>query len=112
MYQSHQQQRLLRRYGQQVILTEMSRMTHNLPFPFFGIFVQTNVDYQLVYLFILQSRTKEALVTGLESIVHWNPSWSPKYVMVDFSAEQTAAVEAAFPGSIFSFEHVIELFCK
>jgi len=97
-FQTQDQQRLLKKYGSQLIITELSKQTINLPFPFYGVFVATNVDYQLVYCFIIQTRNKACVKEGLELLVAWNPSWSPKIFTVDFSKEQIEAIELLFPG--------------
>ena len=97
-HQTSQQQRLLKRYGNQVILCEVTSLIERVPFPLFCIFAQTNVDYQLVASFIVEIRNKESIMQGLTSIKDWNPGWSPKYVVADYSEEQMEAVKIVFPG--------------
>lgn len=96
-YQTRNQQRLLKRYGKQVILTEISKPGMNLPFPLFGVFVPTNVDFQIVYSFVVQARSKQCLKEGLTSLMEWNPYWTPKFFVVDFSHDQIHVIESLFP---------------
>lgn len=97
-HQTPHQQRLMRRYSSQFILTQISDIHSKIPFPLFCLYVQTNVDFQLVGEFILQANTACMLMEGLQTFKEWNPGWSPKFVTVDFSEEQISAVENIFPG--------------
>ena len=102
-HQTPKQQRLLKRYSSQVILTEVKDIHSKIPFPLFCLYVQTNVNYQLVGEFILQSNTTAMIMEGLQAIKDWNPGWNPKFVVVDFTDEQITAVENIFPGIPFFF---------
>ena len=101
--QSPDQQRLLKLYGKQVILIEISREA-NTPFPLYGLFVPTNVDYQLVYLFMVQSRNMKCLRDGFRSIMEWNPEWKPKFLCVDHMKDMNwkhlTVFEEFLPGNI------------
>lgn len=96
-HQTSQQQRLLKRYGRQVILCEITNLIERVPFPLFTMFVQTNSDYQLVASFIVEIRNKPSLLQGLNAIKEWNPGWDPKYVVLDYSDEQIEAFKEIFP---------------
>lgn len=96
-YQSSFQQGYISLYGKQAILTGISETLPHLPFPCYGVFVPTNVDYQLVYCFIVQSSKLDYLRQGLAPLLEWNPSWSPKFFTVDFSIEQINIIEEMFP---------------
>jgi len=98
-HQTPQQQRLMKRYNNLVFMCEITNLVDRVPFPLFCIFVQTNVDYQLVGTFIVEVRNKESIMQGLTSIKEWNPGWAPKYFVLDYSEEQDGAVKALFPGS-------------
>lgn len=93
--QSHDQQRLLKRYGKEALLFEVS--TANVPFPIFGVFVPTNVDFQLVYLFMVQSRSNTSLRNGIVKLAEWNPDWSPKFLIVDYGIERLSMLDQLFP---------------
>lgn len=97
-HQTPHQQRMLRRYNTQVILTQVSDLHAKIPFPLFCMYVQTNVDFQLVGEFIVQTNSNAMISEGLQKIKEWNPGWTPKFVVVDFSEEQINAVESVFPG--------------
>jgi len=96
-HQTSQQQRLLKRYGGQVVLCEVTNLIERVPFPLFCLFVQTNVDFQLVASFIVEVRNQESILQGLNAIKDWNPGWIPKYVVVDCSDDQSDAVKVVFP---------------
>lgn len=99
-HQTSQQQRLLKRYGRQIILCEVTNLIERVPFPLFTIFVQTNSDYQLVASFIVEIRNKASVLQALNAVKEWNPGWDPKYLVVDYSDEQIGAVKEAFPGNL------------
>ncbi|XP_012562353.2 uncharacterized protein LOC101236525 isoform X1 [Hydra vulgaris] len=96
-HQTPQQQRILKRYGSKVILCEITNSVQHVPFPMFCLFVQTNVDHQLVATFILEIRNKESIIQGLNTVKEWNPGWMPKYVTIDYAEEQTDAIQNVFP---------------
>ena len=100
-HQTPHQQRLMRRYSSQLILTQISDIHSKIPFPLFCLYVQTNVDFQLVGEFILQTNASSMIIEGLQTFKEWNPGWNPKFVVVDFSEEQINAVENLFPGKLF-----------
>uniref|UniRef100_A0A7M6DLZ7 SWIM-type domain-containing protein n=1 Tax=Clytia hemisphaerica TaxID=252671 RepID=A0A7M6DLZ7_9CNID len=98
-HQTPQQQRLMRRYNTQVIMTQISDLHSKIPFPLFCLYVQTNVDFQLVGEFICQANDHIMIEEGLQTIKEWNPGWNPKFVVVDFEDQQITAVENAFQGA-------------
>ena len=102
-YQADDQRNFLKKYGDHVILAQLSNPSLRLPFPCFGIFVPSNVDFQLVYVFIIQTVSKECLLEAIQPILDWNMGWKPKYITVDFSKTQIAATETLFPSKISYF---------
>jgi len=110
--QSPIQQNLLKRYGKQATLIEISREANSLPFPLFGLFVPTNVDWQLVYLFMVQSRSTKCMKDGLKSLIEWNPYWSPKFLSIDFIKERLPIFEEIFPGTVTVFFFFFVLISK
>ena len=102
-YQADDQRNFLKKYGDHVILARLSNPSLRLPFPCFGIFVPTNVDFQLVYVFIMQTVSKECLLEAIQPILDWNMGWKPNYITVDFSKTQIEATETLFPGEISYF---------
>ena len=73
------------------------------------MFVPTNVDYQLVHSFIVQSRSLDYLRQGLTPLLEWNLSWTPKFFIVDFSPEQISIIEELFPCKL-KFKFSLTLF--
>ena len=102
-HQTQQQQRLMKRYGSQVNLCEVTNHIDRSPFPLFCLFVQTNVDYQPVATFILEYRNLPSHIQGLKTVKEWNPGWSPKYFITESSAEQTEAVTQVFAGTVIDY---------
>ena len=101
-HQTPHQQRMLKRYGAQVVLTKISDIHSKIPFPLYAVYVQTNVDYQLIAEFILQKNDNVMITEALNTIKDWNPGWSPKFVVADNCEEQLTAVETCFPGTFRS----------
>ena len=99
-HQTPHQQRLLKRYCTQLYLIEIGDMRAKIPFPLYCMFVQTNVDYQLVGMFILYDNHKDSIVEGLNTIKEWNPGWSPKFINCNFQEEQLNAVEAVYSSKL------------
>ena len=97
-FQTTNQQRLLKRYGRQVIFAEVTSKFHSIPFPLYAIFVATNVDYQLVFLFIIPSHSKSGIKYGLQKALEWNSDWSPKFFVLECCEELSCVVEEVFPG--------------
>lgn len=60
--------------------------------------VKTNVDYQVVGSFVLQNEASTNIEKALKVISDWNPDWSPKSFLVDYSESEIGAVERLFPG--------------
>jgi len=61
--------------------------------------VRTNVDYQVVALFVVRQETVENISAALEVIKGWNPVITPQFAMVDVSEVEIRALEEAFPGN-------------
>ena len=51
--------------------------------PLFFVVMKTNVNYQVVASFVLQDDTTAAIIEALSVIKTWNPTWDPKWFMVD-----------------------------
>nr|XP_047124266.1 uncharacterized protein LOC105849580 [Hydra vulgaris] len=59
--------------------------------------VRTNVNFQVVAIFVLQEETQVMIVKALTLIKSWNPDIEPKYAMVDFDEEEIYSLESVFP---------------
>jgi len=67
--------------------------------PLFFLVVETNVDYQIVGSFVIQSETADAIYEALSVLKSWNPKWNPSYFMVDYSEEEMSAIGKLFTGN-------------
>lgn len=95
--QEEWQQRLLLRYGSELVLMDATYKTTKYAIPLFFISVHTNVGYKVVAEFLCQNEDKECIAEALSIIKGWNPTWDPKYFMVDFSLAEINAIESEFP---------------
>lgn len=64
--------------------------------PLFFRVVRTNVDYQIVGSFVVQSETADAIFEALMVLKSWNPKWKPSCFMVDYSED--SAIERLYQG--------------
>lgn len=102
-HQTPFQQRIMKRYHRQLIITEVQSMQTRLPFPVYALMISTNVDHQLVGLFILRRRLATHIQEALDQFKEWNPSMKQKFIICDYSPEQIQAVEQCFPNSFLRF---------
>ena len=63
----------------------------------FFLCVRTNVNYAVVAEFIIQSESAEHISEALSVIKGWNPNWSPKFFMSDYSEAEQLAITETFP---------------
>lgn len=64
--------------------------------------MKSNVDYQVVGSFVLQTEASTIIEKALKVIANWNPDWCPKSFLVDYSEAEIGAVERLFPGNKFA----------
>lgn len=98
VHQTKWQRRLLYHYGNELSLLDATYRTTKYALPLFFLVVKTNVDYQVVGSFALQSEASTNIEKALKVISDWNPDWSPKSFLVDNSESEIGAVEQLFPG--------------
>lgn len=108
VHQTKWQRRLLNRYGNELSLLDATYRTTKYALPLFFLVVKTNVDYQVVGSFVLQSEASCEIEKALKVIAGWNPNWSPKSVLVDYSEAEIGAMERLFPGNFIR----AHLFCS
>jgi len=101
-HQSLWQQRLMRRYGNDMCLIDATHNCTAYGLPLFGLCVPTNVGYVVVAYFLLTDEKSTSIEAGLQLISSWNPDWKPKYFLSDYDEGQIAAVERIFPGRHFT----------
>lgn len=99
VHQTKDQRRLLQRYGNELSMLDATYKTTRYSLPLFFLVVKTNVDYQIVGSFVIQSETADAIHEALSVLKSWNPKWNPSYFMVDYSEEEMSAIGKLFPGN-------------
>lgn len=97
VHQTKWQRKLLNRYGNELSLLDATYRTTKYALPLFFL---VNVDYQVVGSFVLQSEASTNIEKALKVIADWNPDWSPKSFLVDYSESEIGAVEQLFPGKL------------
>ncbi|XP_068692776.1 uncharacterized protein [Montipora foliosa] len=96
VHQTRDQKRLLERYGNEICMLDATYKTTRYSLPLFRDVVKTNVDYQIVGSFVVQSETADAIFEALMVLKSWNPKWKPPCLMVDYSGEQMSAIERLY----------------
>ncbi|XP_065641332.1 calcium-responsive transcription factor [Hydra vulgaris] len=104
IFQDKWQRRLLLRYGNELSFLDATYRTTRYALPLFFLVVKTNVDYQIVAIFVCKNETTEAIKEALIFIKKWNPSFQPKYFMTDYSNEEINSLESVFPGKNFCYK--------
>ncbi|XP_047124446.1 uncharacterized protein LOC105850359 isoform X2 [Hydra vulgaris] len=98
IYQDMWQKRLLLRYGTELIFLDATYRTTRYALPLFFLVVKTNIDYQVVAIFVCENETTSAITEALLCIKKWNPTFQPKFCLTDYSNEEIRSLEAVFPG--------------
>ena len=98
VYQSGWQKRLLSKYGDELVLLDATYRTTRYALPIFFFVVKTNIDYQIVAIFVCENETEECITEALTVIKSWNTNLSPKYGMTDYCTEEINSMEKVFPG--------------
>ena len=60
--------------------------------------VKTNIDYQIVAVFVTENETEDSIQEALSIIKSWNKDVLPIYWMTDFCTEEFKAMENIFEG--------------
>ena len=97
IYQSAKQKYLLQRYGNSLCLLDATYRTTKYTLPLFFICVKTNVNYQVVAIFVTQDETTASIIEAVRILKEENPTWNPKHFMTDFCEQEINAVETVFP---------------
>ena len=100
VYQSISMKRLYCRYACHLILLDATHKVCKYAVPLYFLVVQTNVDFQVAAIFIIEDESSDLIIQALETIKEWNPDINPKYGMTDFDDAETIALEAVFNGII------------
>ncbi|KAM4634766.1 uncharacterized protein ACJ7VT_003335 isoform 2-T2 [Polymixia lowei] len=97
-YQTDWQQDLLQLYGREVCFLDAVYRRTQFPLPIYFLCVRTNVSLMVVGLFVVQTKSTEALVEALGIFKQWNPTWVPRYILNEDCPKEIVAVETAFTG--------------
>ena len=98
VYQTGWQKRLFARYGNELVLLDAKYRTTRYALPLFFSVVKTNINYQVVAVFITENESEDSIKEALTVIKSWNQDVSPKYGMADYCVEGINAMEDVFPG--------------
>ena len=99
VHQTNWQREMLSKYGNTMTLIDATYKTTLYDLALFFITVRTNAGYIVAAEFIIQTETNEQIEEALNILKSWNPDWSPRYFMSDYSEAEILAIESAFPGS-------------
>ena len=93
-------QRLFSRYGKELTLLDATYRTTRYALPLFFMVVKTNIDYQIVAVFVTENETEDSTQEPLSIIKSWNKDVSPTYGMTDYCTEEFKAMENIFEGML------------
>ena len=72
VYQNGWQRRLFSRYGKELTLLDATYWTTRYALPLFFVVVKTNIDYQIVAVFVTENETEDSIQEALSIIKSWN----------------------------------------
>ena len=84
------------RYGNSIVLLDVTYKTMKYEMPLFFISVRTNVGYGIMADFVVQEEMIEQILEALRVVQSWNPDWKPPYFMTDYSDTEIGAIESTF----------------
>ena len=98
VYQSKEMGRLYRKYGCNLVLLDATHKICKYTIPLYLLVVQTNVNFQVVAVIVVEDESSELLTQALGIVQSWNPDVQPKYAMTDFDTAEISSLEFLFPG--------------
>ena len=98
VYQSEWQAKMMKRYGEEMLLLDATYRTTRYTLPLFFLAVPTNVDYQVVAAFVVQDEDTESIQEALMLIKAWNQDFQPKFAMTDYCLAEINALEDVWTG--------------
>ena len=75
-----------------MILLDATYKTTKYALPLFFVVIQTNVNFQVCCVIVLQEESSEMITKALTTFKEWNPIVSSKYAFVD-SDELEVSIE-------------------
>ena len=100
VYQNEWQRRLFSRYGKELTLLDATYRTTRYALPLLFVVVKTNIDYQIVAVFVTENETEDSIQEALSIIKSWNKDVSPIYGMIDYCTKEFKAMENIFEGML------------
>ena len=97
IHQEAWQQELMLNYGNTMTLIDATYKTTRYELPLFFLSAKTNVGYSVIAEFVTHYERMEDIAETLQIIKDWNPNYSPKFFMSDYSEAKMLAVEKIFP---------------
>ncbi|XP_053373995.1 uncharacterized protein LOC128546738 [Mercenaria mercenaria] len=98
VYQSKFQKNILQKYRKEVAILDATYNTTKFELPLYMVAVQTNSGFVVVGSFIVGRDTKLQVEEALGMIKSWNPTWSPRYFLMDYILREIGALENTFKG--------------
>ena len=96
VYQSKEMKNMCERYGSHMILLDATYKSTKYALPLFFVVVQTNVNFRVYSVIVLQEESTEMITKALKTFKEWNLMVSPKYAFVDFNEGETTPLEIVF----------------
>ena len=96
VYQSNEIKSMYERFGNHMILLDATYKTTRYALPLFFVVVQTNVNFQVCCVIVLQEESTEMITKALKIFKEWNPMVFPKYAFVDFDEREIASLDIVF----------------
>ena len=97
VHQEEWQRDLMVKYGNTISLMDATYKTTQYDLPLFFVCVKTNTGYITVAEFVVQSENGNEIGEALAKLQEWNPSWNPRFFVIDYSEAELIAIESAFP---------------
>ena len=84
------------RCGNHMILLDATYRTTRYALPLLFVVVQTNINFQVCCVIVLQEESTEMITKTLKIFKEWNPMVYPKYAFVDFDEREITLLEIVF----------------
>ncbi|XP_038046190.1 uncharacterized protein LOC119720552 isoform X2 [Patiria miniata] len=100
VHQEKWQQRLMERYGSDLVMLDATSKTHtimSMSSPMYTLCIHTNVNFIVVAVFAVEKETVANIKEALGVIRAWNPWWCPSSFMVDKCSTEINAVKELLP---------------
>ena len=94
--QSRKIKNIYERCGNHMILLDATYRTTRYALPLLFVVVQTNINFQVCCVIVLQEESTEMITKTLKIFKEWNPMVYPKYAFVDFDEREITLLEIVF----------------